>query len=57
MNQYLNLWLAGPSDDQQYQAQQIFDADDIFIQDVPPFEKRASTARPSPSPTAPSSSG
>jgi hypothetical protein len=39
MNQYLNLWLAGPGDTQ-YQAEQIFDADDIFIQAVPPFEKR-----------------
>jgi cysteine-rich repeat protein len=45
MNQYLNLRLAGPSD-LQYQAQQIFDADDIFFQflednqEVPPFEAR-----------------
>jgi cysteine-rich repeat protein len=39
MNQYLNLHLAGPSD-LQYRANQIFDADDIFVQDVPPFEAR-----------------
>jgi cysteine-rich repeat protein len=39
MNQYLNLWLAGASD-QQYQTQQIFDADNIFIQEVPPFQTR-----------------
>jgi hypothetical protein len=39
MNQYLNLTLAGPSD-QKYQAQEIFDADDIFIQNVPPYETR-----------------
>ena len=39
MNQYLNLWLAGATD-QKYQSQQIFDADDIFIQDVPPYETR-----------------
>ena len=39
MGQYLNLMLAGPND-QKYQSQQIFDADDIFIQDVPPYETR-----------------
>jgi cysteine-rich repeat protein len=39
MNQYLNLHLAGPND-LLYRANQIFDADDIFIQDVPPFETR-----------------
>jgi cysteine-rich repeat protein len=39
MAQYLNLWFAGPND-RSYPAQQIFDADQIFIPDVPPFEKR-----------------
>jgi hypothetical protein len=39
MNQYLNLSLAGPND-RQFQSEQIFDADDIFIQDVPPYEAR-----------------
>lgn len=39
MNQYLNLWLAGP-DDQKYESEQIFDADDIFIENVPPYQQR-----------------
>jgi cysteine-rich repeat protein len=46
--QYLNLELAAP-EDQLYPAQQIFDADDIFVQNVPPFETReycASTTLP-----------
>jgi cysteine-rich repeat protein len=37
--QYLNLELAAP-EDQLYPAQQIFDADDIFVQNVPVFETR-----------------
>jgi len=39
MAQYLNLDLADP-EDQLYPAQQIFEADDIFVQNVPPFETR-----------------
>jgi len=39
MNQYLNLWLAGP-EDTLYLARQIFDADNIFIQNVPAHQKR-----------------
>lgn len=39
MNQYLNLYLAAPAD-QLYFANQIFDASEIFIQNVPPFAKR-----------------
>ena len=39
MSQYLNLDLAAPAD-QVSQLQQIFDADDIFIQNVPPFDTR-----------------
>jgi cysteine-rich repeat protein len=39
MSQYLNLEFAGPAD-QVAQSKQIFDTDDIFIQDVPAFETR-----------------
>ena len=37
MAQYLNLELAAP-EDQLYPTQQIFAADNIFVQNVPPFE-------------------
>jgi len=39
MSQYLNLEFAGPLD-QSFPVKQIFDIDDIFIMDVPPFETR-----------------
>jgi cysteine-rich repeat protein len=39
MAQYLNLDLAGPSD-QLHEVQGIFDAGSIFVQDVPPFGTR-----------------
>ncbi len=39
MSQYLNLDFAGPTD-QANQVTQIFDIDDIFIANVPPFETR-----------------
>jgi hypothetical protein len=37
--QWLNLFFAPPAD-RVYPVQPIFDATDIFVQDVPPFEKR-----------------
>ena len=37
--QWLNLYFAGPTD-RTYPVQAIFDARDIFVQNVPPFEKR-----------------
>lgn len=39
MSQYLNLDFAGPAD-QSDQVRQIFDIDDIFAANVPPFETR-----------------
>jgi hypothetical protein len=37
--QWLNIYYAGPSD-RTYPVQGIFDSHDIFVQNVPPFEKR-----------------
>ena len=37
--QYLNLYFAGPTD-RTYFVQSIFDSNDIFVQNVPAFEKR-----------------
>lgn len=37
--QWLNVYFAPPTD-RVYPIQGVFDADDIFIQDVPPFEQR-----------------
>lgn len=39
MDQYLNVYFAEPAD-QLYQARAIFDTDQIFAQNVPPFETR-----------------
>jgi cysteine-rich repeat protein len=39
MSQYLNLEVARP-EDQRFQAQAIFDAGSIFVQNVPPFATR-----------------
>ncbi len=40
MNQYLNLEFADESSERQYLSRQLFDADWIFTQYVPPFETR-----------------
>lgn len=37
--QWLNLWFSSP-DDRRWLVQDLFDADDIFVQNVPPFEQR-----------------
>ena len=37
--QWLNIYFSGPSD-RRYLSQGIFSAEDIFIENVPPFEKR-----------------
>jgi hypothetical protein len=37
--QWLNVYFASPSE-QVYPIRGVFDADDIFVQDVPPFEER-----------------
>jgi hypothetical protein len=37
--QWLNIYFA-PPDDRQFPIRGIFDADDIFIEDVPPFDER-----------------
>jgi hypothetical protein len=40
MSQYLNLGFANGAAEQQYPSRQLFDAEDIFTQYVPPFESR-----------------
>jgi hypothetical protein len=37
--QWWNVWFA-PQEDRQYPLQAIFDSNDIFVQNVPPFEER-----------------